>query len=231
MKNNILNLLTFILMAIVAGFLLSTVTGISPFMTVGSVLVLGALPQPQGALMFNWASLAWGDGSENMGGLKTIGYYTLLSDIDNFPALPENPTTTIEEITLESVTGFTMLTGKQFFEIYSTMETSEVVDEVQGEEDAKSFIQKATIFYPGTSVEALAFARNVNNANMVFIFEEASGTNRRVIGSKAFPAKCKASVTTGKATADRKGVTLEIYSYGYTPAPLYSGTIPLTPAV
>jgi len=62
---------------------------------------------------------------------------------------------------------------------------------------------------------------------MVFIFEEASGGNRRVIGSRAFPARCKPSFTTGKATADRKGMTLEIWSYGYTPAPLYDGVIRL----
>ena len=178
----------------------------------------------------NFQNLEWADGTENMGGLKVTGYYAPIADVDNFPELPANPADAIEEVTLESVTGFTMLTTKQFFTLYSTMETSEVVDENQGEPDGQSFVHKASIFYPGTKVEALAFAKQVNNANMVFIFEESDG-QRRVIGSKAFPAKCKPAFTTGKATADRKGMTLDIMSYGYTPAPLYTGTIPLTPAV
>jgi hypothetical protein len=150
-------------------------------------------------------------------------------DVDNFPELPADPATTEEEVTLESVTGFTFLITKCFLSGYATRETSEVVDEPQGEDDCQSFIHKAEIFFPGTKVEALAFAANVNNANMVFIFLESDG-QRRVIGSKAHPAKCKVSVTTGKKTGDRKGMTLEISSYGYTPAPLYTGTIPLTPA-
>ncbi len=223
----ILNLLTFVLMSIVSGLLFSQVTGVNPFIMVAGVMSLGFLPQPQGVLMFNWASLTWGDGVKNMGGLKTIGYFASVAEIDNFPELPTNPASTVEEVTLESVTGFTMLLANTFHELYSTMETSEVVDEPQGETDGMSFIHKATIFHPGTSVDAMAFAAQVNNAGMVFIFEEASGGARRVIGSKAFPAKCKVAVTTGKATADRKGITIEIMSYGYTPAPFYTGAIPL----
>ena len=218
-------------MAIISGHLLASVSGIDPFLMVGAILSLGLMPQPQGVLMFNWASLTWGDGEKNMGGLKTIGYFAPVNDVLNFPELPADPQTAADEVTLESVIGFTMLTTKQFFELYSTMETAQVIDEPQGEPDGMSFVHKATMFYPGTKVDALAFAANVNNAGMVFILEEASGGNRRVIGSKAFPAKCKVTVDTGKATADRKGTSMEITSYGYTPAPLYTGTIPLTPAV
>ena len=222
----IINFITFVLMAVVAGNLFASVLDISPFITSGALLAFGTIPLPSGILMFNFANLAWADGTENMGGLQTIGYYALIADIDNFPALPTNPTTAAEEVTLEASPGFTMLTGKYFHSIYSTQETSEVVDESQGELDGQSFVQKATIFYPGNKAEALAFAKNVNNSNMVFVFLESDGT-RRVIGSRAFPAKCKPSFTTGKATADRKGMTMEIQSYGYTPAPLYTGVIRL----
>jgi len=178
-------------------------------------------------MAFNFSDLEWADNQKNMGGLKTIGYYAPISEIDNFPELPANPATPAEEVTLEGTLGFTFAVGKYFRKLYSTMETSEIKDEAQGEIDGQSFKHSAEIFYPGTKAEALAFAANVNNSNMVFIFEEASGGNRRVIGSRAFPARCKPSFTTGKATADRKGMTLEIWSYGYTPAPLYDGVIRL----
>ena len=225
MKKTI-SVLIAMLMAIFTGFLFASVTGFSPFITTTVLFSLGFIPTPAGVLMFNFSSLEWADGIENMGGLQVIGYYALISDVDNFPELPANPSTAAEEITLEESPGFTMKTGKFFFKIYSTLETSEVVDENQGEVDGQSFVNKATIFYPGTKAEALAFAKNVNNSNMVFIFLESNGT-RRVIGSRAFPAKCKPSFTTGKATADRKGMTLEIQSYSYTPAPFYEGVIRL----
>ena len=178
----------------------------------------------------NFNDLLWQDGKENMGGLKVIGYYAPISDIDNFPELPAAPTTPEEEVTLESITGFTFKTGKNFLKIYSTEETSSVTSEPQGEVDGQSFVNKAKIFYPGSEIECMAFMKAVNNNNMVFIFEEASGGARRVIGSKAFPAKCKPSHTTGEKTADRKGMTMEIQSFGTTPAPFYTGDISLTPA-
>ena len=224
---NILNILTGLLLSIFTGVLFAHVLDVSPFATVGTLLALGLIPmQAKGVMLFNWANLTWTDGTENMGGIQVIGYYALIADIDNFPELPTSPATAAEEVTLEASPGFTMLTDKYFYKIYSTQETSEVVDENQGEVDGQSFVNKATIFYPGTSAEALAFAKNVNNSNMVFIFIESNG-QRRVIGSRAFPAKCKPSFTTGKATADRKGMTMEIMSYGYTPAPLYTGVIRL----
>ena len=201
----------------------------------GAIVCAGLGPDPSltgglgmaGIFMFNFADMEWADNMKNMGGLKTIGYYAPISEIDNFPELPANPSSATEEVTLESSPGFTFLNNKFFRKLYSTMESSEIKDEVQGEFDGQSFKQTATIFFPGTSVEALAFAANINNTNMVFIFEEASGGNRRVIGSRAWPAKCKPSFTTGKATADRKGMTMEIFTYGYTPAPLYDGVIRL----
>lgn len=178
----------------------------------------------------NLNNLEWADGKENMGGLKVIGYYAPISDILNFPELPTNPTTPEEEVTLESTTGFTFQTGKNFLKLYSTPETASVTSEPQGEVDGQSFVHKAKVFYPGSEIEAMAFMKGVNNANMVFLFEEASGGARRVIGSAAFPAKCKPTHTTGEKTADRKGMSLEIESFGTTPAPFYTGPIQLTPA-
>jgi hypothetical protein len=226
----IVKILIGFLFAIIVGNLFASAIDVSPFITVPGLFALGFIPKPAGVLFFDFANLDWADGTENMGGLQVIGYFAPISYIDNFPKLPTNPSTAIEEVTLESVTGFTMQAGKYFRRIYSTMETSKVEDEPQGELDGQSFIQKATTFYPGTKVEAMAFARNVNNSNMVFIFIDTQG-DRRVIGSEEFPARCKPAVTTGEKTADRKGMTMEVFSYGYTPAPFYTGKIHLESGV
>jgi hypothetical protein len=173
----------------------------------------------------NFEDMLWSDGQENMGGLKTIGYYCLWADIDEWPSFPASPTSAAEEVTYQG--NFRLKPGKHWNKLYSTMETSKVDDENQGEWDGQSFIHKANIFYPGTKAEVLGFAKLANNSSMVFIFDELSGGNRRVIGSEGIPAKVKPSFTTGQATADRKGMTLEIQCYGYTPAPLYEGVIEL----
>lgn len=176
-------------------------------------------------MSFNFSDMTWADGEENMGGLKTIGYYALADDVDEWPTLPTSPASAAEEVTLEG--NFRMKSGKYWHKIYSTMETGKIDDEVQGEFDGQSFVNRAEIFYPGTKAAALAFAKQANNSNMVFILDEASGGNRRVIGTEAMPAKVKPNFSTGQATADRKGMTLEIMGYNYTPAPLYDGVIEL----
>lgn len=220
-----IRILSGIMFTMLVAMLFASVTNM-PFVGIGiAMLSLAAVPKPTGALMFNFADLTWADGTENMGGVKVIGYYALASEIATWAELPSAPSDAASEVTLEG--DFRMADGKYWHKIYSTEENNEIVDENQGEVDGQSFVHKATIMYPGTSAEVLAFAKNANNSGMVFIFEEVSGGNRRVIGSEAFPAKVKPSFTSGKATADRKGMTMEIQSYGYTPAPLYDGVIEL----
>jgi hypothetical protein len=208
----------------IVAFIVASVTSL-PLIGVGAALIgFAALPKPDGVAMFNFADLTWADGEENMGGVKVTAYYALAADIETFPVLPTSPATAADEVTLDG--NFVMKAGKYFHKIYCTMQTGEVVDENQGEADGQSFVHKATLFYPGTKVEALAFAKNANNSNMIFVIEEVTG-QMRVVGSEAIPAKVKPSFTTGKAYADRKGMTLEVTSYGYTPAPVYTGYIDL----
>lgn len=207
-----------ILMVAIAGAIVFS--GLGPDASATGSLLSGIF-----LMAFNFKDLDYADNSKNMGGIKTIAYYAPVSEVDNFPELPANPVTAAQEVTLDG--RFTFNVGKFFRKLYITMDTSEVKDENQGERDGQSFKHTAEFFFPGTSAEALAFAANVNNTGMVFIFEEVSGGNRRVIGSKAIPAMVKCSFTTGKATADRKGMTVTVEGYGYTPAPLYDGAIQL----
>ncbi len=227
-----------IFFALIFGFLLSTVLSIGAELPLlptavavsASYAILSFSMPINGYAFFNFIDLTWEDGAKNMGGLQVTGYYAPISHFENIPKLYANPSTPSEEVTLDSsTTGFTFLIGKNFLKLYMTLETGKIDDEPQGEVDGQSFVHKAEIFYPGTKPEALAFASQINNSNMLFVFLESDG-QRRVIGSEAFPARCKPKTTTGGKTADRKGITLEIWSYGYTTSPIYDGDIPLTPA-
>jgi hypothetical protein len=178
--------------------------------------------------MADFDDLLWPDGSDNIGGTEVNHYYAPLSEIDEFPEISATPANLAEEVTISA--DFTFNTGGRFRKIYSTLDTGKIDDKSVGEFDGKSFEHVFEFFFPGSKAEALALIRKMNNTNMVFIASEANG-QKRIIGSRAFPAKMSMSdVSTGQKTADRKGTTIKVESRGVTPAPIYTGAIPLVAA-
>ena len=115
-------IITSVLFILAVTMIFASASGFSPLWFAVPLVLLALVPKPKGVLMFNFADLLWADGKENMGGLKTIGWYAPIDTIDNFPALPANPLNTAEEVTLPASPGFTFLAGGHFFQIYSTME-------------------------------------------------------------------------------------------------------------
>jgi hypothetical protein len=167
---------------------------------------------------------------KNMGGIPSKVYFADKEDIAVFPTLPSNPAD-LDEIAV--LTGdFQMKPGKKFHELYVTVDTSGLANEDQGEVDGMSFKPVLNIFHPGLGKEIQGFVSYTNNRDMVFVAPDAEGV-LRVVGSDLYPARKQAGdgANTGQAAADRKGVNLQFFSYGNTPAPIYEGTIPLTPAV
>jgi hypothetical protein len=173
----------------------------------------------------NFEALEFQEGLNNMGGLRTIGYYGFIEDVDvsSFPELPAAPAT-IEDacvITADIV----MKAGKTMYAMYGTAETGGLNGEAQGERDGRSTKRTATWFYPTTSKKALGVALKFINRNMFFLFQEHNG-NYRLMGSPWFPAEVATGDSTGTAVTDRKGVTMTITDNGFGPCPIYEGTIP-----
>ncbi|HNS47041.1 MAG TPA: hypothetical protein PKH94_07365, partial [Bacteroidales bacterium] len=79
-------IITSMLFILAVTVIFASVTGFHPLWFAVPLLALSLVPKPKGIAMFNFADLLWGDGKENMGGLKTIGWYAPISSIDNFPA-------------------------------------------------------------------------------------------------------------------------------------------------
>lgn len=179
--------------------------------------------------MPDFNDLLWPDGTDNIGGTEVNHYYAPINDILTFPSLPAVPATLAEEVTISDP--FVFKTGKKFLKVYSTLDTGKIDDKSVGEFDGKSFEHIFEFLFPGSRAEALALIRKMNNTNMVFIASEANG-QKRIIGSLGFPAKMSLSdVTTGSKTADRKGTSIKVESRGVTPAPIYTGVIPLIAAL
>jgi hypothetical protein len=208
------------LLSVVFAAILGGTLGFSPLgaLALAAGFFASSLYMPKHALgTFNFASLAWADGEDNMGGIRTTAYYIPASQVTTEPSL----------VNSELDGDYTLEAGKYFLSFYTTAEVGDVVDEGQGETDGRSFKHKGKLFFPGTKEAALDFCRAANNTGFIFIFVESTG-QRRVVGSKAFPAKLSIGTTTGAKTADRKGISIEVESYGYSPAPYFKGIIALS---
>lgn len=179
--------------------------------------------------MPDFDDLLWPNGTDNIGGTQVNHYYSPLSHFQLLPVPPEPATTLSEMVTISDNVVF--YTGRKFLQIYSTIDTGRVLDKLVGELDGKSFEHTFEWFFPGTLDNALALISKFANSNMIFIATEADG-KKRMIGSRKFPAKLALSdVDTGAKTSDRKGIKMKVESRGITPAPIYTGIIPLTPAI
>lgn len=178
---------------------------------------------------FGFIDMDWPDQKENPAGLKVIGYWIPLNDLDDpLPYLQPFSAITNNEQATTLIGNFVPKSGKSFLTLYSTMDTSAIVDNNVGELDGKSWEHELELFYPGVDKDVAALARKLPNTRGLFIREMVDG-QRRVIGSKDFPAVVtEASITTGKATADRRGLTIKLKSRGLGPAPFYTGPIPLS---
>lgn len=176
----------------------------------------------------NFEALDFSEGMNNMGGLRSIGYYGFIADVASFPELPAAPATLEESIVI--VEDIVMKPGKTMYAMYGTAETAGLNGEGQGERDGKSTKRTATWFYPTTSKRSLGAALKFQNRRMFFLYQEHDG-KFRLHGSPWFPAEVSANDTTGTAVTDRKGVTFTIADSGFGPCPVYEGLIPCDSAM
>ncbi len=174
---------------------------------------------------FAFASVDW-EGGDNIGGFTSEAFLGVYHEIDAFPALPDNPTTDEDLVTLAG--SYTMKSDKHFIRIYVTPRTFGMEAENQGEVDGKSFVQKGTFFYPGGREECVALARKLNNARGILIGIDPNTGKRIQMGSKEFPCHFSPKLNFGNEPTSRRGLTVEFEADGFVPALFYPGAIPLS---
>lgn len=168
--------------------------------------------------------------TDNMGGIGEKVYWALHDDVLTWPTLPSVEDADDYEELMTYVGDFVMKTGKCFFEAYNTLDSGGLDDKMQGGLDCHSFKHELAFSNPGMKKKLMGFMRSCANENLVFIIKDAEG-QMRVVGNEQFAAKPeKMDGTTGKGAADSKKADLTFFGYGNGPAPVYEGTIPLTPA-
>ena len=215
--------------AIAPIFLVST--GIV-FVVISILLFIASIYLPVGILGINTFDLLK-DSIENPGGCSTQWYWAFWDDILTFPTLPvmTNPPSG-DPADMAVLTGtFIMKSTCQFWKGYGTLDTVSVEDDMVGPLDSKSFKNVFKCSYPSVRQLLAGWLRMVSNKSLVIIASDSNGT-MRVVGNSLYGANlATAKSSTGAKVEDGNKSELEFDCYGPCPSPIYTGVVPLTPAI
>jgi len=167
----------------------------------------------------------------NMGGLRVILYFGKYDDVETWPTSADQESATGAMDSLAVLTGdVVMKTGKRMFELYATLGEIELKNTLVGPIDGQCFKQELSIKHPGLAAKLIGFQAATNNENLFFILERHNGT-KYMMGAEGMPVmKTKDDGGSGKKIEDGAFTEMTFECYGFTPAPIYAGTVPLTVA-
>lgn len=162
----------------------------------------------------------------NMGGVSTLIYHCPSDDIATWPTVPDEDANMEDAAVL--VGSYAPVSGKGFVKFRVTMDTSGITAEDVGEIDGMSFMQKLEFFLASLSKKRLGFAAMTLNRGGVFLVQNPNKNEWYAIGTEKFPAERVKAETggTGKAIADRAGVSFAFQSPANVPIYIYEGTAP-----
>ena len=119
---------------------------------------------------------------------------------------------------------FTLETGKKWLPLDIEISRSNVEAEPQGEEHARTFLNRATLYHNSTGKEASGFAATANNDDLVFLIQQTDG-RFRLIGSEVFDTRVDVNISLGQGPTSESGSTITIEGTDFAPAPFYEGQI------
>lgn len=227
--NRIITLSALALMATAAMVVMGApaLVGAAMAIAFGMAVPASQLAQDSHAMNITHTDLEWGDGDDNMGGLRTKAYWCMHSEVATHaePMARADASSYADLATIG--TDHTFVSGKGWKSIYTTEDTGMVESTMQGEKDGKSWINKIKLHFPGGRAQILGFLRYIGNAGMYFVGVDAEGA-KRLVGSRHYPAKLEAStITTTETAAGRKGATIEAQCSSPYPAPIVTATLSL----
>lgn len=162
--------------------------------------------------------LLFAEGTKNMGGMAGFIFAALASDVLDITYDTDGVT----------VTAITMKSGKKFQKIYMTKDTGELKDTEVGERDGGSFETSLEWFTPDINGALLRMKTMFNNGGFIFIVMDANKVER-VVGNLDYPAyREPGEIGTGKDPKGRRGGTFKFKAAANTPAPIFTGSVPLT---
>ncbi len=198
------------------------------FLTIGANPIVGmslAMVPP-----ISFGDLDFEDGIDNMAGTQLLAYYIPIDDIALLPGYKASPAALGDYATIDTV--ITCKTGKNFLKLYAAPDSGKIDDTKIEGKDSNSFESVYEFFFPKNDAASLGFQRVAGTTKFLVIVLEADG-NQRILGIKpGVPATLSSvAATSGTQSTGDKGATMQFKSIQNGPAPIYTGEIPLTPAV
>lgn len=164
-------------------------------------------------------------GEKNLPGLRRRLYFILKSWIVVWPVLiaADAAGATMEKMS-QLVGDFTLAADKfwQFIDLKD--ESSNVTYESVGENGSKLFLNKVNAIVAGMKDAVKGFARQANNDDLVFLYQNRDGSFC-LVGNEMFKTSTSPSGDTGSEATGAITSTFDIQAYDECPVPTYLGKI------
>jgi hypothetical protein len=167
------------------------------------------------------------DGTENnMGGTEQFFFFISHSDVLTFKKPDPADAATDDAYVISEA--HVCKSGKKFFKMYATIDTTELEMALNGDIDGQSFKPTFKFFHPGSKKELITFINRIKNDKFLVIVPLADGTLIQ-IGTEKFVAYMKPNFKSEKTSGRGKGAEFEVMAF-QPDIYLYDATIPVTPA-
>jgi hypothetical protein len=123
-----------------------------------------------------------------------------MDDVKTFPTRTVGVTTASE--------GFELAEGKKLIGIYATPSSIEVLQEAEGDPDARGYKKGIKFEHPGNSTDIEDFIEYYSNKNLGAIVKSCNGTVARIIGDPCNPLSLQVETTDTK-DGTKKALTLQ----------------------
>lgn len=179
-----------------------------------------------------------GEIAEPIAGLVTTAYYARKSDFETIydPKRmedddPNNVATTNEEL-MEINDTHVFKVGKCFKTIEFVQESAEFKSKTIGTKGGKLFENDLTLELAGSSSKNLGLLRALKNEKFIVLAEELGTGNMRQLGMSKYAATAESLEHTIAAVVEGKNDAKIIFKdKNFGPAPIYKGSILLTPQI
>lgn len=160
-------------------------------------------------------------GSASLPGVRPHMYMVRRVNILNFPKVQGDAAAKLEDVAVIKQ-DFVLAEGVKFVKIDLVEGESEPTCENQGNEGAKSFLNKVAFVLPGTQKKVTGLISKLNNDDVVFLYPQRDGAIR-VIGNEMFRVQVELGQNAGKTVTDSSQSTITASVSDINPAPFYEG--------
>lgn len=161
-------------------------------------------------------------GSASLPGIRPHMYMVRRVNILSFPKVQGDAATKIEDFAVIK-DNFVLAEGVKFVKIDLVEGESEPTCDNQGNEGAKSFLNKVAFVLPGTQKKVSSTISKLNNDDVIFLYPQRDGAIR-VIGNEMFRVQLELGQSAGKQVTDSSQSTITASVSDITVAPFYEGT-------